>query len=444
MKTTHVSETGSEGKRYAKRVKYAQKPKDQWIAVPVPDSGIPWAVLCAARDAIRDNSRPPASRERFWELAGGVLYCDTCGRRMTKHTGTYYKLSGEKVSRYYYRCPQAVRHKDKCSQAKHFRADQMEPAVWELISGLLKDPELLQRGLESMINEERRGLRGDPQDEAKAWIEKLSEADRQRERAQDLAIQGLLGYDELRAKLAALSETRETAQKELEALRGRRERVAGLERDRDALLQSYAAMTPEALDELTPEERHRVYRMLKLKVLIKPDGSLEASGELLGKTLGAGAYGTKLCRSPLSQGVFEHILRREGLEGEVEVDSAGTGSWHVGHPPDERARRGAEKRGIDISAQRARRLTREDCERFDYILFMDEENRRLVEPLCGEGGAEVRLFLDYASERTEREVPDPYYGGAEGFELVLDLVEAASEGLLDDIRERRLKNGRVG
>jgi protein-tyrosine phosphatase len=147
-----------------------------------------------------------------------------------------------------------------------------------------------------------------------------------------------------------------------------------------------------------------------------------------------------ICRSPLSQGVFEHVLRREGLEGEVEVDSAGTGAWHVGHPPDERARRGAEKRGIDISAQRARRLTREDCGRFDYILFMDEENRRLVEPLCGEGGAEVRLFLDYAPGRSEREVPDPYYGGAEGFELVLDLVEAASEGLLEDIRERHLKN----
>jgi site-specific DNA recombinase len=144
--TTYVSETGPEGKRYAKRVKYAPKPKDQWIAVPVPDSGVPRAVLEAARDAVRDNYRPPASRERFWELAGGVLYCDTCGRRMTKHTGTYYKASREKVSRYYYRCPLAVRHKDACSQTKHFRADQVEPAVWGLISGVLKDPDLLRTG----------------------------------------------------------------------------------------------------------------------------------------------------------------------------------------------------------------------------------------------------------------------------------------------------------
>jgi site-specific DNA recombinase len=281
VKTTHVSETGPEGKRYAKKVKYTTKPKDQWIAVPVPDSGVPRAVLEAARDAVRDNYRPPASRERFWELAGGVLYCGTCGRRMTKHTGSYYKVSREKVSRYYYRCPLAVRHKDACSQTKHFRADQVEPAVWGLISDLLKDPHLLRTDLERMIDEERRGWRGDTESEVKAWLEKLTEADRQRERAQDLAIQGLLDYGELRAKLAALAETRETAEKELEALRMRRQRVEELERDRDALLRSYVGMTPEALDGLVPEERHHVYRMLKLKVSIESDGSLEASGNFL-------------------------------------------------------------------------------------------------------------------------------------------------------------------
>ena len=100
--------------------------------------------------------------------------------------------------------------------------------------------------------------------------------------------------------------------------------------------------------------------MLKLKVLIKPDGSLEASGELLRKTSDAGAYGTKLCRSPLAQGVFENVLRREGLRDEVFVDSAGTGSWHVGSPPDARAQRSASLRGVDPGAQRARRITPND------------------------------------------------------------------------------------
>ena len=143
------------------------------------------------------------------------------------------------------------------------------------------------------------------------------------------------------------------------------------------------------------------------------------------------------CRSPISQGVFENILRREGLEEEVFVDSAGTGNWHVGSPPDERAQRTAGLRGLDLSAQRARQISPEDCDDFDYILTMDEENYRTVSALC-QGSAVVRPFLDFATDSPEREVPDPYYGGPEGFEHVLDLVEEASEGLLDDIRGRHL------
>jgi low molecular weight protein-tyrosine phosphatase len=144
-----------------------------------------------------------------------------------------------------------------------------------------------------------------------------------------------------------------------------------------------------------------------------------------------------ICRSPLAQGVFENVLRREGLEGEISVDSAGTGSWHVGSAPDDRALNAASLRGLDISSQRARRITPEDCQNFDYILTMDEENYRMVSSLC-QGSAVVRPFLDFATNSPEREVPDPYYGGADGFERVLDLVEEASEGLLEDIRERYL------
>jgi protein-tyrosine phosphatase len=144
-----------------------------------------------------------------------------------------------------------------------------------------------------------------------------------------------------------------------------------------------------------------------------------------------------ICRSPLAQGVFEDVLRREGLEGEVEVDSAGTGSWHVGSPPDERALSAASLRGVDISSQRARQVRPDDCDSFDYILTMDEDNYYMVSSLC-RGSAVVRPFLDFATDSPEREVPDPYYGGPDGFERVLDLVEEASEGLLDDIRRRHL------
>ena len=138
-----------------------------------------------------------------------------------------------------------------------------------------------------------------------------------------------------------------------------------------------------------------------------------------------------ICRSPLAQGVFENVLRREGLEDEVFVDSAGTGSWHIGHPPDERAQRSASLRGIELSSQRARRIAPNDCQSFvDYVLTMDEENYRAVAALCREGSAEIQPFLDYAPDHAETAVPDPFYGGPEGFEHVLDLVEAASEGLL--------------
>jgi protein-tyrosine phosphatase len=137
-------------------------------------------------------------------------------------------------------------------------------------------------------------------------------------------------------------------------------------------------------------------------------------------------------------------VRREGLGAEIEADSAGThGFYHAGYPPDPRAVRSAARRGIDLSAQRARLLDADDCRRFDYILTMDEETYARVAALC-RGGATVRPFLDYAPERPEREVPDPYYGGPDGFELAMDLAEAASEGLLREIRATLLERGPVG
>ena len=147
-----------------------------------------------------------------------------------------------------------------------------------------------------------------------------------------------------------------------------------------------------------------------------------------------------ICRSPIAQGVFEDLLRREGFEEEVFVDSAGTGSWHVGHPPDARGQESAGKRGVDLSGQRARRVTPEDCRRFEYVIVMDRENYDSVSPLCSRSETEVRLFLDYAPGLPLEEVPDPYFGGPDGFEHVLDLVEEAAKGLLDDVRKRHLES----
>ncbi len=149
-----------------------------------------------------------------------------------------------------------------------------------------------------------------------------------------------------------------------------------------------------------------------------------------------------ICRSPLAQGVFEDLVRREGLEDEIYVDSAGTHSYHIGSAPDPRAQGSARRRGLDLSSQRARRIGPEDCEVFDYVLTMDEENYQAVAALCRQGNAEVRPFLDYATDHVDTEVPDPYYSGPEGFEHVMDLVEAASKGLLKEIKKKHLA-GRV-
>ena len=167
-----------------------------------------------------------------------------------------------------------------CENCRTHRADVVEPRVWEFVSGLLKDPERLHKGLQDMIKRERDGLRGDPDREAKAWAEKLADTDQKRAHLQDMAAEGLIDFDELRAKLVALEETCDTARRELARLEARREQLAELERDRDTLIERYAGMVPEALDALVPEKRHRVYNLLKLRVNLSTDRALEVSGAL--------------------------------------------------------------------------------------------------------------------------------------------------------------------
>ncbi|MDX1734606.1 MAG: low molecular weight protein-tyrosine-phosphatase [Halioglobus sp.] len=138
-----------------------------------------------------------------------------------------------------------------------------------------------------------------------------------------------------------------------------------------------------------------------------------------------------ICRSPTAHGVLEHLVRERGLAHCVTVDSCGTGHWHVGEPPDERAAQEAAKRGYDLRALRARQVDAADFAAFDYILAMDHSNLADLRALCPAGyPGHLGLFLDFAPGADLDEVPDPYYGGASGFADVLDLVEAASDGLL--------------
>ncbi len=138
-----------------------------------------------------------------------------------------------------------------------------------------------------------------------------------------------------------------------------------------------------------------------------------------------------ICRSPTAHGVFLHQVAEAGLADAVTVDSAGTGAWHVGEPPDARATAAARGRGYDLSRLRARQVAPLDFERFDYILAMDRSNLSHLQAMRPDAyPGHVGLFLDYHPQPPFREVPDPYYGGDRGFEEVLDLVEAAGRGLL--------------
>jgi protein-tyrosine phosphatase len=142
-----------------------------------------------------------------------------------------------------------------------------------------------------------------------------------------------------------------------------------------------------------------------------------------------------ICRSPTAEGVFRAIAARDAPELAVEVDSAGTAGYHIGEPPDARTRQAASRRGYDLSALRARIVEPHDFENFDLILAMDRGNLNVLHHRAPAHARErVRLFLEFAPEATVTEVPDPYYGGPNGFEEVLDLVEAATHGLLQHLR----------
>ena len=142
-----------------------------------------------------------------------------------------------------------------------------------------------------------------------------------------------------------------------------------------------------------------------------------------------------ICRSPTAEGVFKRLVRDAGLDEVVTSDSAGTGDYHIGDPPDPRACAAAAARGYDLSVLRGRQVSRKDFEEFDYVLPMDAQNMRELKRLCpAEHAHKLRYFTEFCS-RGECTVPDPYGGGPKGFELVLDLVEDAAQGLLRHIRK---------
>jgi site-specific DNA recombinase len=184
VRRKQTSERGPEGLVYRRRSKSTEKPREQWVAVPIPDAGIPCDWVNAAREAIKDNRPISSAGRRLWPLSGGVFLCGGCGRRMFPngsggHNGRSYV---------YYRCPKRIAHgPEACIHRKQYRAEKVEAAAWVLVSGLLKNPSRLQVALTKMIDQERRAMRGDPDREAQTWLTKLNETDRKRSRFQEMA-----------------------------------------------------------------------------------------------------------------------------------------------------------------------------------------------------------------------------------------------------------------
>ena len=151
-----------------------------------------------------------------------------------------------------------------------------------------------------------------------------------------------------------------------------------------------------------------------------------------------------ICRSPTAEGVFEKLLKEQNLEEYFVIDSAGTHAYHIGEAPDLRAQQAALERDIELTQLRARKVIMGDFEDFDFLLAMDDDNYAALMAACPEAYKDkISYFLDYAPHLGSREVPDPYYGGKYGFERVLDMVEAASEGFLSMLQKSESFNAKV-
>jgi site-specific DNA recombinase len=267
-----VSEPGGNGGRhYRRRTTTTLRPRDEWVALTVP-AYLPRSLVEEARTAMtssRGADRKHLTRE--WELRG-LMRC-SCGSTMRTHT-----TKPHARPYHYYSCARRRQLQKMCDcEQPSIQARKVEPLVWEFVSELLKEPAHIKRGLEKMIALQREGTGEDPDREARVWAEKLAEVDNKRSRYQDMAAEGLITFDELRAKLADLRRTRQAAERELEAVRNQKEHLEELEKDRDVLLESWTEMVPASLENLSGLERNKVYRMLNLLVTPAPEG-YEVSG----------------------------------------------------------------------------------------------------------------------------------------------------------------------
>jgi site-specific DNA recombinase len=254
----------------------SSKPEEERVYVPVPSSRIPREWIFAAREAIKDNRRTSNAGRRFWELSGGILRCAQCGWTMYAHTSP---PSPTKRCFYYVCKAKYKKGPEFCVTTRTRKAADLEERVWSEVRAYLEEPERLRADLDRAIELERGSSSArDPDREAKAWAQRITEADTKRARFQHAYAEEAISLKDLRERLAELDEEKTTAERELAALRDRADRVRDLERDRDAVLEGLMGDASEALDSMTPEQRHRFYKMLRIKVHIDAEDALEITG----------------------------------------------------------------------------------------------------------------------------------------------------------------------
>ena len=272
IKTT-VSD-GMGGKRQKRRHVSTALPRSEWIAIPVPDAGIPLEVVEAARVGIKDNVRPSKAGGRFWELDGAVR-CGICGRAISPKRVK--RPSGHNYD--FYLCTYTWRNQT-CTNGKTFPARKLEARVADFVTDLLSDEGRLIEQVDALIEREREALRN-PEPETKAWRAKIEEYDRKRAKYQEMYAADAMTLTELKTALTDLEDLKAAAEKEQKATEQRAERIAGLERDKAALQEMYRQRALQGgLADFTPEERHKIYRRLRLTVRVYPDHAIDVDGEL--------------------------------------------------------------------------------------------------------------------------------------------------------------------
>ena len=254
---------------FKRKYKPIEKPRDEWIGIPVPDPGISAELADAARTRMVRNKAPSKNGRRYWELSGGIVRCAECGYVM----GT--TSSGTPTNDYfYYRCRSRYNVKSGCTNGRGVRADALEREAWERVSSALRHPDRLRTGLEKMIESRKESLMTMPDGQIARWAAEVQKAKAKRAPYQDQEAEDLMTREELRTKLTKLDETVGLAEAEIDKLKGHEKAIRELQKSGEELLEHYTRLVPEELEDLSTAERRHVHQLLQIEVWVPYEGEI--------------------------------------------------------------------------------------------------------------------------------------------------------------------------